>query len=131
MKIEAWMFAGLTLFFVIVTPVYWFAAHEIIGTVALILTLAFCAMLGAFFWIQSRKIDVRPEDRKDAEVIDAAGEVGFFPGTSLWPFWSAASISVILLGPVFGWWLSLIGAAMGLWAVTGWAYQFYKGDYQH
>ncbi len=38
MKIEAWIFGILVIFFAVVTPIYWFISHEITGTAALILT---------------------------------------------------------------------------------------------
>ena len=48
MKVEAWIFGSLTIFMVIVTPVYWLitadaaGVPEITGTVALILTTCWC-----------------------------------------------------------------------------------------
>jgi cytochrome c oxidase subunit IV len=130
-KAERWMFVFLTAFFLVVVPIYWFVSHEVIGTFALLLTLAFCGMLATYFSIQSRKIDPRPEDRKDGEIIDGAGELGFFPATSIWPFWSALTVTIMALGPVFGWWITILGGAMGVWAITGWCYQYYRDDYQH
>ena len=73
----------------------------------------------------------RPEDRKDAEVVDGAGAIGFFPPSSLVPFWTTCAVALIGLGPVFGWWISLIGVAFGIWCVFGWAYEFYRGDFKH
>lgn len=131
MKAESWIFWSLAIFFAVVTPVYWLSAGELIGTTALLLALAFSLMLGAFMQIQANRIDPRAEDRKDAEIAEGAGELGFFPPSSIWPFWSAAAITVISLGPVFGWWLSLIGIGLGIWAVTGWTYQYYRGEFQH
>ncbi len=131
MKAERWIFTLIALFFVVVAPIYWFMSGEIIGTVALLLTLAFCGMLAVYLTIQSRKIDPRPEDRKDAEIGEGAGELGFFPGRSIWPFWTALTVTVMALGPVFGWWLTLLGAGVGVWALTGWVYQYYRDDYQH
>lgn len=131
MKAERMLFASITVFFVVVAPIYWFLSGEIIGTVALLLTIAFCAMLAVYFTIQSRKIDLRPEDRKDAEIVEGAGEVGFFPSTSIWPFWTALAVTVMALGPVFGWWLTLLGMGIGVWALAGWVYQYYRDDYQH
>jgi hypothetical protein len=130
-KAERLIFVMITAFFVAVAPTYWFMTGEIIGTVALLLTLAFFGMLSLFFTIQSRKIDPRPEDRKDGEIIEGAGEVGFFPSKSIWPFWTALTVTVMALGPVFGWWLTLLGVGLGIWSVTGWTYQYYKRDYQH
>ncbi len=131
MKAERFVFAMITLFFVAVAPIYWFMTREIIGTVALLLTLAFFGMLAVFFTIQSRKIDPRPEDRKDGEIIEGAGEVGFFPSSSIWPFWAALTVMTMALGPVFGWWLTLLGVGLGIWSVTGWCYQYYRREYQH
>ncbi|MGC3953987.1 MAG: cytochrome c oxidase subunit 4 [Propionicimonas sp.] len=131
MKQETFVLVPIAIFFAIVAPIYWIMSGEIIGTVALILSFAFASMLGVYFWIQSRKMDPRPEDRKDGEIVEGVGELGFFPPASLWPFWSALVVTVIALGPVFGWWLSIIGGVVGVWAVTGWCYQYYRGDYQH
>ena len=39
--------------------------------------------------------------------------------------------SGLLLGPVFGWWLSILGVGVGVWAVCGWVYEFYVGEYAH
>lgn len=131
MKAESWLFIFISAFFVVVAPIYWFMSHEIIGSVALLLTVAFCVMLALFFTIQSRKIDLRPEDRKDGEIIEGAGEVGFFPSQSIWPVWAALTVTLMALGPVFGWWITLLGVGLGIWAVTGWTYQYYRDDYQH
>lgn len=131
MKAERWIFVLIALFFLAVAPIYWFMSREIVGTVALLLTLAFFAMVGAYLWIQSRKIDPRPEDRKDAEIFEGAGEVGFFPSSSIWPFWTALTVTIMALGPVFGWWLTLLGIGMGIWALTGWTYQYYRDEYSH
>ena len=131
MKAERWIFAAITVFFLVVAPIYWFASHEVIGTVVFLLALAFCGMLTVFFTIQSRKIDPRPEDRKDGEIIEGAGEVGFFPSSSIWPFWCALVVMIMALGPVFGWWISILAVALGIWAVSGWTYQYYRNEYQH
>lgn len=131
MRVEAWIFAAIGIFLLIVTPTYWFMSYEIIGTVVLLLTLALTAMLTAYLVIQARKMDLRTEDRKDAEIVEGAGELGFFPPSSIWPFWTALVVTIMCLGPVFGWWLSLVGGAVGIWAVSGWCYEYYRGDYQH
>ena len=60
-----------------------------------------------------------------------AGQLGFFPPTSIWPFWCALVLAVMLLGPVFGWWISILAVCLGIWALSGWVFEFYRGDYQH
>lgn len=109
MKPERWVFGGLGLFYLVVTPVYWFTAHEVAGTWVLGLSAAMALMV--FFYVQviAKKINPRPSDEKDAEVIDGAGPVGFFPPQSIWPFWCALVVAIMCLGPIFGWWISLLG----------------------
>ena len=127
MKPERWVFGGLGLFYLVVTPVYWFTAHEVAGTWVLGLSAAMALMV--FFYVQviAKKINPRPSDEKDAEVIDGAGPVGFFPPQSIWPFWCALVVAIMCLGPIFGWWISLLGLGIGIWAASGWAFEYYRG----
>lgn len=131
MRIEARIFIILTIFFLVVTPIYWFISHEVTGTVALILTFFMTLMLAVFLSLVARRIDERPEDRKDGEIAEGAGELGFFPPRSIWPLAAAAVIVLVALGPVFGWWLLFLGAVLGSVALTGWVYEFYRGDHAH
>ena len=131
MKVEGWMFAAIAIFVAIVAPIYWFMSHEIIGTLALIKTVLLFAMVAAYMFNFARRMDARLEDRKDAEIVEGAGALGFFPPKSIWPFWVALTIQLLFLGPVFGWWLSILAVVMGIWALSGWVFEYYKGDYQH
>ncbi len=126
------MFVFLTAFFLVVVPIYWFVSHEVIGTFALLLTLAFCGMLAIYFSIQSRQD--RPAARGSQGRRDhrRRRRARLLPRPrSIWPFWSALTVTIMALGPVFGWWITILGGAMGVWAVTGWCYQYYRDDYQH
>ncbi len=131
MKVEAWMFAAIAIFFVILSPIYWFMSHEPIGTVALIMSVLLFAMVAFYMFNIARKMDARLEDRKDAEIAEGAGPLGFFPPKSIWPFWLALTIQLLALGPVFGWWISILAVALGIWALSGWVFEYYRGDYQH
>ena len=132
MKTEWKIFAPVAVFFVVVAVIYGYFTKlsEPIGNVALVLAAATCGMIAVYLGITSRKID-RPEDRPDAEIAEGAGEVGFFPASSIWPLWTALTMVLIVLGPVFGWWISLLGLGMGIWSLTGWVYEYYRGDYRH
>ncbi|MEU5905547.1 cytochrome c oxidase subunit 4 [Micromonospora sp. NPDC047527] len=101
---------------------------EWVGTVALLLSFLLCTMCGGFFWFVSRRIDLRPEDRPDAEIADGAGEVGFFSPGSYWPFGLAMAASIAALGLVF-WQYWLIGAGMlaVIFAVCGLLFEYYTG----
>ncbi|HSN43450.1 MAG TPA: cytochrome c oxidase subunit 4 [Propionibacteriaceae bacterium] len=131
MKAERAVFIFLTVYFAAIAPIYWFSTREIVGAVALLLTFVFCLMIAGYLFVMGVKIDSRPEDDADGEIYQGAGELGFFPPKSIWPFWAALTLAVIVLGPVFGWWISLLGIGMGIWSASGWVFEFYRGDYAH
>ena len=132
MKVEAALFGIIAVFFAIVAPAYWLIAEEWAGTAALSLAFFLCLMITIYLMSQRyfRKPE-RPEDDADGEIIDGAGELGFFPPKSIWPLFVALSMAMVFLGPVFGWWLSLLGGGVLLLCVMGWIYEFYRGDYAH
>ena len=45
-------------------------------------------MVTFYLGFHAKKMEPRPEDRKDAEIADGAGELGFFPPYSWWPLWA-------------------------------------------
>ena len=61
-------------------------AVDWIGSTALILSGLLCGMCAGYFWFVSRRIDLRPAVRADAEMAEGAGEIGFFSPGSYWPF---------------------------------------------
>ena len=132
MRTEWKIFAPIAVFFLVVGVIYalFTKMSEPIGVVALLLASVTCGMIAVYLAITSRKID-RPEDRGDGEIAEGAGELGFFPASSIWPLWTALTMVLIVLGPVFGWWISLLGLGMGIWSLTGWVYEYYRGDYKH
>jgi hypothetical protein len=137
-KVEAWIFGSLTIFFVIVTPIYWFitvdpvtGAPEITGVVALILTTLLVLMIWAYLLLVARRMQPRPEDRKEGEIAEGAGELGFFPPSSKWPLFLSLTFVPVVLAPVYGWWLMLIGFGFGFITLTGLLYEFYRGDHAH
>ena len=77
-------------------------------------------------------MDPRPEDRKDGEIADGAGELGFFPPYSWWPMWCGLTLAVIVYGTALGlWWLLIIGGALGALALSGWVFEYYRGEHAH
>ncbi|MEV4812912.1 cytochrome c oxidase subunit 4 [Micromonospora avicenniae] len=101
---------------------------EWVGTTALALSFLLCSMCGGFFWFVSRRIDLRPEDRPDAEIADGAGEVGFFSPGSYWPIGLALAASIAGLGLVF-WQFWLLGAGLVavIFAACGLLFEYYSG----
>ncbi|MEU5873602.1 cytochrome c oxidase subunit 4 [Glycomyces sp. MUSA5-2] len=101
---------------------------EWVGTIALIFSGLLTGMVWLVFWVISRRIDPRPEDRPDGEISDVAGEVGFFSPGSYWPLGLALAAVLTGLGLVF-WlpWLITAGIVAVLFAVGGLTYEYYTG----
>jgi ABC-type glycerol-3-phosphate transport system permease component len=131
MKAEAYIFGFNTVFFAVVAPVYWYITGDPTGTAALVMTTLLAGLITFYLGFHANKMDARPEDRKEAEVIDGAGELGFFPPYSWWPLWCAATLAVTVLGIIFGWWHSVVGVGLGSVALTGWVFVFYRGEHAH
>lgn len=129
MKVEALIFNIIAIFCVAAAIVYGVWAREPIGTTALVLSGGLTGMIGAFFWFVSRRIDARPEDRKDAEIADGSGELGFFSPASYWPFGLALAVALTALGlSYFYFWLIAIGAVAVLITVGGLLFEYYVGQ---
>lgn len=131
MKTESKIFLVVAAFFLIVSGCYWLATREPTGTAALILTFFLCLMIAGYLTLISRRIDDRPEDRNEGEIVEGAGELGFFPPQSIWPLFCGLALSFVVLGIVFGWWISIIAGGLGIVALSGLIYEYYRGDYAH
>lgn len=102
---------------------------EVVGVVALALSGGLCFIMGTFFGFVARRIDLRPEDRPDAEIAEGAGELGFFSPGSYWPVGIAAGAAVTGAGLAFAQlWLALIGLVMVLTTVGGLLFEYYVGQ---
>jgi hypothetical protein len=130
-KIEAWIFGINAAFFAVVAPTYWFLSEDPTGTAALVMTTLLAALVAFYLGFHANKMDLRPEDNKTAEVVDGAGELGFFPPYSWWPLWCALALVLCVLGVVFGWWLVIIGVGVGSITLNGWVFEYYRGEHAH
>lgn len=134
MKTEYRVFLGLASFLLVTAVIYWFwteaalGHYDWAGTTALVLTGLLCLMCGGYFWFVSRRIDPRPEDRLEAEISDAAGEVGFFSPGSYWPFGIALSATLAFLGmALWMWWLIGLGIVAVLLSGAALLFEYYSG----
>ena len=129
MKVEAWIFAITTAFFVVVSPAYWLIAGDWTGTSALVMTTLLVAMVTLYLGFHAAKMDARPEDRKDAEIADGAGELGFFSPASYWPFALALSAASMGLALAFWYsWLIVIAGVALLITIGGLLFEYYVGQ---
>jgi hypothetical protein len=132
MKAEAWLFVVCSVFFVLVAPAYWFITLDPTGTSALVMTALLALLVTFYLGFHASRMDPRPEDRKEAEIADGAGELGFFPPYSWWPLWCALTLGVIVLATAFAaWWMVIIGFGLGAVALCGWVYEYYTGEHAH
>jgi hypothetical protein len=128
-KVEALIFLVIAFFCAVAAVVYGIWSQEPIGTTALALSGGLTGLIGGFFWFVSRRIDARPEDRKDAEIADGAGELGFFPPFSYWPFVLGLCAGLMGLALAFYYvWLILIAAVALLIAIGGLLFEYYVGQ---
>lgn len=131
MKIETLVLAACFVFFLVVSPTYWLISGDPTGTAALTMTTLLAGLMMFFLSVVARQIPERPEDRKDAEIADGAGELGFFPPYSWWPLFCGMALSVCVLGVVFGWWLFIIGVGVGSITLSGFVFEYYRGYHAH
>jgi hypothetical protein len=128
-KVESIIFNVIAAFCVAAAVVYGLWAKEPIGTTALVLSAGLTGLIGGFFWFVSRRIDARPEDRKDALIADGAGELGFFSPGSYWPFALALSAALMGLALAFFYsWLIIIAGIALLITIGGLLFEYYVGQ---
>jgi hypothetical protein len=130
-KSESWIIVSIAIFCALVAPIYWLITGDPTGTTALVMTTLLCTLLSFYLIVVAKQIPARPEDRQDGDIIDGAGELGFFPPYSWWPLFCSIAFTFIVLGLVFGWWLFILGAAAGLFTLIGWIFEYYRGVHAH
>lgn len=138
MKSEAWIFGICTVFLVLVTPAYWLitaagdTGGDWTGTSALVMTTLLVAMVTFYLGFHAKRMDPRPEDRQDGEIVDGAGELGFFPPYSWWPLWCALTVGAVVFATAMAaWWLLVMGLAFGAVALMGLVFEYYRGQHAH
>ncbi len=146
MKVEAWLFGITTVFLALVTPAYWLitdaaddcatteagSCADWTGTSALVMTTLLAGMVTLYLGFHAKRMDARPEDRVDGEIADGAGELGFFPPYSWWPFWCACTLGLIVFAlAVTQWWMVVLGMALGVMALSGFIFEYYRGEHAH
>ena len=127
MKTEGRIFTGLAIFFVVVAAAYGELSREVIGTTALVLSGALALAIGFYMYRLSARFGPRPEDRPDADIDEGAGEYGFYSPHSWWPLPTAASAATMMLGFVFGWWLTVLGVFLLISCAVGFVFEYYRG----
>ena len=127
MKASWKLFGGLSVFYVIMTVIYWQVGGEEVGIAGMLLSACLAGMVGFYVWFTQKRIGVTlPEDNLTAEISDGAGELGFYSPHSWWPLPVALSACTLGLGLLVGWWLSLIGLGALMISVIGMVTEYEK-----
>ncbi|MFZ4123016.1 MAG: cytochrome c oxidase subunit 4 [Candidatus Planktophila sp.] len=127
MKTNWMLFAGLSLFYVFITIVYWQVDGEALGITGLMLSAGLAGMVGFYVWFTQKRIGTTlPEDNTEAEIADGAGELGFFSPHSWWPLPTGLSAVATGLGLIIGWWFTLIAVSALIICVIGWVTEYEK-----
>ncbi len=129
MKASWKLFGGLSVFYAIMTVIYWQVGGEEVGIAGMLLSACLAGMVGFYVWFTQKRIGVTlPEDNLTAEIADGAGELGFYSPHSWWPLPVALSACVFALGLIIGWWLSLIGLGALVISIIGMVTEYEKPE---
>ena len=79
----------------------------------------------------SKRVYPRPEDRLDGEIYEADPEYGFYSPHSWWPLVLGLATAVTVMGLIFAVWLIVLGAALLLFSIVGWLFEYYRGEFAH
>ena len=131
MKVEGALFGMGFIFYAFLAGIYWYFSRDEVGTTALALTGALAFLISFYALYTSKRVYPRPEDRLDAEVDEADPEYGFYSPHSWWPLAVGVSVLALVFGLIFAVWLIVLGVAALMFAVIGWLFEYYRGEFAH
>jgi len=127
MKVSWQLFIGLSLFYVLMTIIYWQVGGEPVGIGGMLLAAALAGMVGFYVWFTQRRIgQVLPEDNLTALISDGAGDLGFYSPHSWWPLPVALSMCALTLSLIIGWWLTVISLGALVISIIGMVTEYEK-----
>lgn len=127
MKVSWQLFIGLSLFYVLMTVIYWQVGGEPVGIGGMLLAAALAGMVGFYLWFTQRRIgQILPEDNMTALISDGAGDLGFYSPHSWWPLPVALSMCALTLSLIIGWWLTVISLGALVISIIGMVTEYEK-----
>jgi hypothetical protein len=127
MKANWQLFSSLSIFYVIMTVIYWYVGGEAVGITGMLLAACLAGMVGFYVWFTQKRIGkLMPADNLTAEISDGAGELGFYSPHSWWPLPVALAATAIGMGLIIGWWLTLIAITALFFGIIGWVTEYEK-----
>ena len=127
MKVSWQLFIGLSVFYVLMTIIYWQVGGEPVGIGGMVLAAALAGMVGFYVWFTQRRIgQILPEDNLTALISDGAGDLGFYSPHSWWPLPVALSMCALTLSLIIGWWLTVISLGALVISIIGMVTEYEK-----
>lgn len=127
MKANWQLFSSLSIFYVIMTVIYWYVGGEAVGITGMLLAACLAGMVGFYVWFTQKRIGkLMPADNLTAEISDGAGELGFYSPHSWWPLPVALAAVAMGMGLIIGWWLTLIATTALFFGIIGWVTEYEK-----
>lgn len=133
MRISGLIFSAGIFFFIPVAFVYGYLTDfkELVGFPAIVLVGLMSLMIGAFVFLQDKKMGKHPQDIESAEISDESYEYGFYSPWSWWPLSLAAGIGICFLAVAVGWWIMPFGGVLCLVSLIGLVYEYDRGNHAH
>lgn len=138
MSTSAKLFMLGMVFFGPLAAIYWYFTSSVqgqwepVGVIGILLLGVMTLMVGLYLRATISKLDTDPGDNHEAAIADSAGDYGFFPPHSWWPLGLGLGAFTVFLGVAIsnhsGWWLFVVGVVLGVWALIGWTFEFYRGE---
>ena len=127
MKANWQLFSSLSIFYVIMTVIYWYVGGEAVGITGMLLAACLAGMVGFYVWFTQKRIGtLMPADNLTAEISDGAGELGFYSPHSWWPLPVALAATAMGMGLIIGWWLTIIALSALFFGIIGWVTEYEK-----
>jgi hypothetical protein len=118
-KVEAYFLIFLGLFGAGIAAIYWWTSYDDGGAIMLVGFALLGLFPGTYYYWWHRRMGTRPEDDPKAERAAGQGFVGYFPGSSIWPFVFGMGALGVALALVFGFWTAIFGIFLAISAVIG------------
>jgi hypothetical protein len=129
MKFGGKLFIAFTIFYALVTVVYWYMTQEVIGTTVLALTGGLSFLIGFYALFTSNRVGLLPEDIEYAKISDIDSDYGFFSPHSWTPLAIGFATFIFVLGFVFARWLMVLGTMAIIAAVAALLFEYYRGEF--
>ena len=136
MRYTVKLFIFLGFCFVLLTAVYttWGMQYlpdrfEPVGITGLALSAFFFWFIAGYIHITEKNLPPAPEDDLRGNIEQVEGDYGFFSPHSWWPLFLAVPAALLFLGVAMGWWIFAVGVLLGIPALIGWTFEYFKGQH--